>query len=252
MAVIDLNADLGENAPDRMVGDDASMLAIVTSANVSCGYHAGSPEGIRATLTSAVANGVTIGAHPGYRDYENFGRRPMDIASATLQAEVEYQLGALAGLASAVGGTVRYVKPHGALYNTIARDERQAKAVVAAIKAFDSRLVMLGLAGGVALEVAARAGLQVAAEAFADRAYQPDGQLVSRAQEGAVLGDPAAVAARMLRLAHEGVVRAINGTDIVLAAQSICVHGDSPGSVAMAAEIRRLLEAAGVRIGPFA
>ncbi|MFT3875933.1 MAG: 5-oxoprolinase subunit PxpA [Propioniciclava sp.] len=251
MTAIDLNSDLGENVPDRVVGDDESMLTIVTSANVSCGYHAGSPEGIRATLTAAVANGVTIGAHPGYRDYENFGRRPMEVGSATLQAEVEYQLGALAGLASAVGGRVRYVKPHGALYNTIARDERQAKAVVAAIKAFDATLVMLGLAGGVALDVARAAGLEVAAEAFADRAYAPDGQLVSRTQPGAVLHDPAVVAERMLRLAHEGVVRAIDGTDVALSAQSICVHGDSPGSVAMAGEIRRLLEDAGVRITPF-
>ncbi|MGO1855466.1 MAG: LamB/YcsF family protein, partial [Microbacteriaceae bacterium] len=132
MATIDLNSDLGENTPDRIVSDDAAMLEIVTSANVSCGFHAGSPEGIRETLAAAVRRGVAIGAHPGYRDYENFGRIAVDIDSATLQAHVEYQLGALIGLASAVGGTVAYVKPHGALYNTIARDERQSAAVVAA------------------------------------------------------------------------------------------------------------------------
>ena len=252
MAEIDLNADLGENAPDRIVGDDASMLAIVTSANVSCGYHAGSPEGIRATLGAAVANGVAIGAHPAYRDYDGFGRRAMDMPSAALQAEVEYQLGALAGLASAVGGRVTYVKPHGALYNTIARDRRQAKAVVAAIKAVNPNLTMLGLAGGVALTVAREAGLAVAAEAFADRAYRPDGHLVSRTQEGAVLHDPAEIAERMLRLAEEGVVRAIDGTDVSIAAQSICVHGDSPGAVATAAAVRRRLEASGVTVAPFA
>src|SRR5690606_8375602 len=189
MTSIDLNSDLGENTPDRIVGDDAAMLEIVTSANVSCGFHAGSPEGIRETLAAAVANDVVIGAHPGYRDYENFGRTNVEIDSATLQAHVEYQLGALAGLAGAVRGSVAYVKPHGALYNTIARDERQAADVVAAIRAIDPSLVLLGLAGGVVLDVAAKAGLQVAAEAFADRAYLPDGGLVSRTQEGAVLHD---------------------------------------------------------------
>ncbi|REJ08511.1 LamB/YcsF family protein [Microbacterium bovistercoris] len=252
MASIDLNSDLGENVPDRIVSDDESMLAIVTSANVSCGFHAGSPEGIRRTLAAAVANGVTIGAHPGYRDYENFGRTKVDIDSATLQAHVEYQLGALAGLTRAVGGAVAYVKPHGALYNTIARDERQAKDVVAAIRAIDPSLVLLGLAGGVVLDVAERAGLAVAAEAFADRAYLPDGQLVSRTEAGSVLHDANAVAERMLRLAESGVIRAIDGTDVHVEAQSICVHGDSEGSVAMAAETRRLLEASGVTIAPFA
>ncbi len=250
--MIDLNSDLGENVADRVVSDDAAMLEIVTSANVSCGFHAGSPEGIRETLAAAVRGGVVIGAHPGYRDYDNFGRTNVDIDSATLQAHVEYQLGALIALASAVGGRVAYVKPHGALYNTIARDERQSADVVAAIKAIDPNLVLLGLAGGVVLDVASRAGLQVAAEAFADRAYQPDGQLVSRTQEGAVLHDPAAVAERMVRLADEGVIRAIDGTDVRVDARSICVHGDSPGSIAMAAETKRMLHDAGITIAPFA
>jgi len=252
MPTIDLNSDLGENVADRIVSDDSAMLEIVTSANVSCGFHAGSPEGIRDTLAAAVQGGVVIGAHPGYRDYANFGRTAVEIDSATLQAHVEYQLGALIGLASAVGGKVSYVKPHGALYNTIARDERQSADVVAAIKAIDPNLVLLGLAGGVVLDVASRAGLAVASEAFADRAYLPDGQLVSRTQEGAVLHDPAAVAERMVRLASDGVIRAIDGTDVRVDAQSICVHGDSPGSVAMAAETKRMLEAAGITIAPFA
>ena len=252
MASIDLNSDLGENVPGRIVSDDAAMLEIVTSANVSCGFHAGSPEGIRQTLAAAVAGGVVIGAHPGYRDYENFGRTAMDPDSATLQAHVEYQLGALIGLTAAVGGRVAYVKPHGALYNTIARDERQAADVVAAVRAIEPDLVLLGLAGGVVLDVAERAGLRVAAEAFADRAYQPDGQLVSRTQDGAVLHDPVAVAERMVRFAEEGVIRAIDGTDVRVDAQSICVHGDSPGSVAMAAETKRMLHDAGITIAPFA
>lgn len=252
MASIDLNSDLGENTPDRVVGDDAAMLEIVTSANVACGFHAGSPEGIRETLAAAVRNGVVIGAHPGYRDYENFGRTNVEIDSATLQAHVEYQLGALEGLTRAVGGAVAYLKPHGALYNTIARDERQAADVVAAIKAIDPSLVLLGLAGGVVLEVAEKAGLQVAAEAFADRAYLPDGGLVSRAQEGSVLHDAQAVAERMVRFAESGVIRAIDGTDVRVDAQSICVHGDSAGAIAMAAETKRMLQDAGITIAPFA
>jgi len=252
MGRIDLNSDLGENVPDRIVGDDEAMLDLVTSANVSCGFHAGSPEGIRATLAAAVAKGVTIGAHPGYRDYEGFGRLPMDVDSATLQAQVEYQLGALIAMATAVGGRVAYVKPHGALYNTIARDERQARAVVAAVRAVDPSLVLLGLAGGVVLDVAEAAGLATAAEAFADRAYTPTGELVSRTQPGSVLHDADLVARRMLRLATEGVVEAIDGTTVAVTADSICVHGDSDGAIAMAAATRTLLSAEGVEIAPFA
>ena len=252
MRTIDLNSDLGENVPDRVVGDDDAMLRVVTSANVSCGFHAGSPEGIRATLAAAVERGVTIGAHPGYRDYEGFGRRSLDVDSATLQAHVEYQLGALQALAGAVGGRAAYVKPHGALYNTIVHDERQAKDVVAAIRAVDPALVLLGLAGAVVLDVAERAGLTTAAEAFADRAYAPDGSLLPRTEQGSVLHDAALVAARMVRLAQDGVVEAVDGSDVAVRAQSICVHGDSPGAVAMAASTRAALEAAGVTIAPFA
>lgn len=252
MATIDLNSDLGENTPDRIVGDDEAMLQIVTSANVACGFHAGSPEGFKNTLASAVEHGVTIGAHPGYRDYENFGRVPIDIDSPTLQAHVEYQLGALEAMARAVGGTVRYVKPHGALYNTIARDERQAKDVVQAILAINPSLVLLGLAGGVVLDVAERAGLRTAAEAFADRAYTPDGMLVSRTEPGSVLHDPSLVAERMVRLAHEGVVESVDGTDVAVRADSICVHGDSEGAVAMARATRDALTNAGVDLRSFA
>ena len=252
MASIDLNSDLGENTAERVVSDDAAMLEIVTSANVSCGAHAGSVDGIRGTLAAAVARGVVIGAHPSYEDLANFGRTPMDLDAATLQAQVERQLGALADLASRVGGDVAYVKPHGALYNTIARDPRQAKSVVAAIRAVDPRLVLLGLAGGVALDVAARAGLAVASEAFVDRAYLPDGGLVPRTHDGAVLHDADEVTERMLRFAETGVIRAIDGADVRVDAQSICVHGDSPGAVAMAVSVRRRLEAAGVTVAPFA
>lgn len=251
MTTIDLNSDLGENTPERPVSDDAAMLGIVSSANVSCGFHAGSPEGIRETLLAATRAGVTIGAHPGYRDHENFGRERLDLPAATLQAHVEYQLGAVWALTRSVGGSVAYVKPHGALYNTIAVDEATAAVVVAAVKAVDPSLVVLGLAGGVVLDVAERAGLATAAEAFADRAYTPQGQLVSRKEPGAVLHDADEVAARMVRLVTEGVVRAVDGSDVAVRAQSLCVHGDSPGAIGMAAATRAALVGAGVRIAPF-
>lgn len=249
---IDLNSDLGENVPDRVVSDDSAMLGLVSSANVSCGFHAGSPEGIRATLAAATKGGVVIGAHPGYDDYEGFGRRPLDVPAATLQAQVEYQIGALLGLTAAVGGSVAYVKPHGGLYNAIVRDEAQAKVVVDAVKAVDERLVFLGLAGSVANRVAAEAGLNVAAEAFADRSYNPDGSLVSRTEPNAVLHDPQAVAARVLRLVQTGQVEAIDGSLVDVDAQSICFHGDSQGSIDMARAARELLESSGVTIAAFA
>lgn len=251
MRSIDLNSNVGENSAGRVVSDDAAMLQIVTSANVSCGFHAGTPEGIRTTLATAVREGVVIGAHPSYQDAENFGRTEMDLDPATLQAHIEYQLGALGALAAAVGGRMAYVKPHGALYNTIARDERQARVAVAAIRAIDPGLVLLGLSGGVVLSVARRAGLRAVAEAFADRAYLPDGRLVPRTQPDAVLHDPDAVAERMVRLVAEGVVPAADGTPVRIDAESICVHGDSPGAVAMAEQIRRMLQAAGIPIAPF-
>ena len=241
---IDLNSDLGENVPDRIVSDDEAMLGVVTSANVSCGFHAGSPEGIRATLAEATDRGVVIGAHPGYDDYEGFGRRALDVPAATLQAQVEYQIGALIGLATAVGSTVAYVKPHGGLYNAIVHDEAQARIVAEAVKAVDPNLTFLGLAGSVSN--------RVAAEAFADRAYNPDGSLVSRTEAGAVLDDPALVAARVLRLVETGQIEAIDGSVITVDAQSICFHGDSKGSIEMAQASRAVLEEAGVVIAPFA
>ncbi|ART63045.1 LamB/YcsF family protein [Kushneria marisflavi] len=252
MSLIDLNSDLGESFGQWHMGDDATMLGIVTSANVACGFHAGDPSGILRTLTSAAKHGVSVGAHVSYPDLVGFGRRNMDIASDELKGDVIYQIGALAGLARAAGTRVRYVKPHGALYNTIARDERQAHAVIEAIKAIDDQLVLVALAGAPLLEWAREAGLRVAAEAFADRAYQSDGSLVSRREAGAVLHDADQVAERMLRLVREGVIETIDGQDLTLAADSICVHGDSPGAVALAEAVRARLTQAGVELRAFA
>ena len=249
---IDLNSDLGESLGAWIMGDDAAMLDIVTSANVACGFHAGDPAGILATLRAAQARGVVVGAHVAYPDLLGFGRRNMDVASSDLVASVIYQIGALQGLAAAAGTQVRYVKPHGALYNTIAHDERQARDVIAAIRAIDAGLALVALAGSPLVRWAEDTGLRVVAEAFADRAYTPQGTLVSRREAGAVLHDPAVVAARMLRLVREGVVEAVDGSLASVRADSICVHGDSPGAVAMAAQLRRTLQQAGVALAPFA
>ncbi|SHM67221.1 LamB/YcsF family protein [Phytopseudomonas punonensis] len=252
MPTIDLNSDLGESFGQWSMGDDAAMLDIVTSANVACGFHAGDPAGILHTLKAAAAKGVTIGAHVAYPDLVGFGRRNMDVASDELTADVIYQIGALQALATAAGTKVRYVKPHGALYNTIAHDTRQALAVIAAIRAVDARLVLVALAGSPLIELARREGLTCIAEAFADRAYTPQGTLVSRREAGAVLHDAEQVAQRMLHLVQSGEVEAIDGSVTRIEADSICVHGDSPGAIQMAREVRQLLEKSGVSLQAFA
>ncbi|WP_027997933.1 LamB/YcsF family protein [Sinorhizobium arboris] len=251
MPSIDLNSDLGESFGAWTMGDDAAMLDIVSSANVACGFHAGDPAGILKTLRAAAGRGVAVGAHVGYRDLAGFGRRNMDPTSEELIADVIYQIGALQGLARAAGTRVTYVKPHGALYNTIAVDRRQAADVIAAVRAIDPSLVLMALAGSPLVEQARAAGLTVVAEAFADRAYTPEGNLVSRREKGAVLHDPELVAMRMVRMVREGVVEAIDGTLTKIAAQSICVHGDSPGAVGMARRLREAFEQAGLAIRPF-
>ncbi|MDN4588372.1 LamB/YcsF family protein [Xenophilus aerolatus] len=249
---IDLNSDLGESYGAWRMGDDAAMLDLVSSANVACGFHAGDPAGILTTLRAAAARGVAIGAHVAYPDLAGFGRRAMDIASADLRAAVIFQIGALQGLATAAGTRVRYVKPHGALYNTIAHDARQAQDVIAAVRAIDPTLALVVLAGSPLAGWARDAGLRTVAEAFADRGYRADGSLVPRNQPGAVLHDPEAVAERMLRLAREGTMVADDGSTVRVDAESICVHGDSPGAVALARRVRERLEAEGIAVRAFA
>lgn len=252
MPNIDINSDLGESFGAWSMGDDVAMLDIVTSANVACGFHAGDPAGILRTVKAAAAKNVTIGAHVSYPDKVGFGRRNMDVASDELTADVIYQIGSLQGLAKAAGTSVRYVKPHGALYNTIAHDRRQAMAVIEAIRAVDPTLVLVALAGSTLIELARSEGLTCIAEAFADRAYTPQGTLVSRREPGAVLHDPQLVAQRMLSLVRNGTLEAIDGSMVKIEADSICVHGDSPSAVEMARELRRVLEQADVSLQPFA
>ena len=251
MAFIDLNSDVGESFGNWTMGDDAAIFRSVSSANIACGFHAGDPSTIARTCRDAVAAGISIGAHVGYRDLAGFGRRFLDCSATELADDVLYQLGALEGIARAAGGRISYVKPHGALYNTIVTHQEQAQAVVDAVKAFGGDLPMLLLPGSVALAAAEAAGLRGVSEAFADRAYNPDGTLVSRREPGAVLHDEDAVAANMVRLATEGTIVARDGSTIKTSAESICLHGDTAGAVSMAAAVRRELEAAGVDIRSF-
>jgi 5-oxoprolinase (ATP-hydrolysing) subunit A len=250
-ATVDLNSDLGEGFGPWPMGDDEAMLDVVTSANVACGFHAGDPSQMRNMCGWAAERGIAIGAHVGYRDLPGFGRRFVDVAPDELTADVLYQLGALDGFARAAGDRVRYVKPHGALYNTIVRHEQQAAAVVAAVVAFDPSLAVLCLSGSRFLALAEEAGLPVHTEAFADRAYTAEGTLVSRREAGAVLSDPDRVGERCVAMVKEGRVEAIDGSIVEVDADSICVHGDTPGATALASAVRRALTEADVTLRPF-
>ncbi len=251
MAGIDLNADLGEGFGVWRLGDDDAMLEIVTSANVACGFHAGDPAGLLRVCRSAAERGVRIGAQVSYRDLAGFGRRFIDVAAEDLVADVVYQIGALQALAHASGTTVSYVKPHGALYNTIVTNREQAAAVAEAVRLVDATLPVLGMAGSAFFEEASNLGLRSVAEAFADRAYRPDGRLVSRREPGAVLHDPAEIAERVATMVDSGRVGAIDGTTVKLDVESVCVHGDSPGAVQIATAVRERLKAAGTDIRAF-
>lgn len=252
MTFIDLNSDVGESFGRWQIGDDAAIFESVSSANVACGFHAGDPSTLARTCRDAVSAGVTIGAHVSYRDLAGFGRRFLDCSVTELTDDILYQLGALGAFAKAAGGRVRYVKPHGALYNAIVSHEAHAQAVVDAVRAYDDSLPILGLPGAAVLNKAEAAGLRGIVEAFADRAYNADGTLVSRREKGAVLDDNAKITENMVRLAKDGVLIARDGTPIHIEAASICVHGDSPDSVATAAAVRRALEDAGIDIRSFA
>jgi 5-oxoprolinase (ATP-hydrolysing) subunit A len=248
---IDLNADLGESFGVWRLGDDEAMLGIVTSANVACGFHAGDPAGLLRVCRSAAERGVRIGAQVSYRDLAGFGRRFIDVDAEELIADVVYQIGALQAIAHTAGSVVSYVKPHGALYNTIVTHSEQGAAVAEAVRLVDTALPVLGMAGSAFFGEAARLGLRTVVEAFADRAYRPDGQLVSRREPGAVLHDPAAIAERVVTMVTTGEVTAVDGSQLAVSAESVCVHGDSPGAVQIAAAVRDRLKAAGTDIGAF-
>jgi UPF0271 protein len=249
---IDLNADVGESVGAWPMGDDEHLIPLVSSVNIACGFHAGDPLTIERTIRLAIDAGAAIGAHPGYPDLVGFGRRDFDMAPDELEAAVIYQVAAVAGLARAAGAELRHVKPHGALYNRAAQDERLADSIARAVRRFSPELILVGLAGSRLVDAGRAAGLAVAAEAFPDRAYEPDGSLRSRRLPGAVLTDSAAIATRALEMARDGTVTATNGAVIPLRADTLCLHGDTPGAAEHARAVRDALEAAGITIAPVA
>ncbi len=238
MKRIDLNCDIGESYGAWRMGADRALLDLVTSANVACGFHAGDPTTIDATVRYAADRGIAIGAHPSYPDLAGFGRRSMDLAPADVEAAVLYQIGALAGFVRSSGSTLSHVKPHGALYNDAVRNGALAEAIARGTARFDKNLVLVGLPGSALLAAGTAAGLRTAAEGFCDRAYEPDGSLRARDKRGAVYSDPRAAAAQAVALANDGRV------------QTLCIHGDTPGAAAMALEVRAALDAAGFTIAP--
>jgi UPF0271 protein len=250
-AAIDLNADLGEGFGRWQLTDDEALLAVVTSANVACGFHAGDAATMRRVCGLAAEHGVRIGAQVSYRDLAGFGRRAMDVPADELAAEVAYQIGALEVFARAAGAVVAYVKPHGALYNRAVHDAEQAEAVVAGVR-LAGPLPVLGLPGSRLLAAAERAGLAAIPEAFADRAYTRAGTLVPRREPGAVVVDEEAVVARAVGLARDGRVAALTGEPVAVAARSLCLHGDTPGAALLAARVRGALQDAGLRVEAFA
>ncbi len=245
---VDLNADVGESYGVYVIGDDEALLGAVTSANVAAGFHAGDPGVLRRTIRAAQARGVAVGAHPGFQDLAGFGRREMKLSPADAEDLVLYQIAAVAGVAHSEGARLRHVKPHGALYNMAATDSRLAAAIARAVRAFDRSLILFGLSGSALLDAGRAEGLRVAAEAFADRGYLRDGTLAPRSGGQSVLSDPSMVADRALRMVTEGVVIAVDGTTVPIVADTICIHGDTPGAGQLAENLRRGLEAAGVNV----
>lgn len=253
MVSVDLNSDLGESFGAWNMGDDGAMLDIVTSANVACGFHAGDPDTMRATCEAAKARGVAIGAHPGFHDLQGFGRRQiLGLTAREIEALIAYQIGALQGIATAAGHRVTHVKAHGALSNMAMTDRTIAEALARAIKAVDPSLVFVVIPLTQLEAAGEAANLPLAREIYADRAYEDDGTLMSRKKPGAVLHDPAEVAARVVRMVRERAIVGAGGKKMALGIDTVCIHGDSPGAVAMARAVRAELTAAGVTIASFA
>jgi len=249
---IDLNADLGEYTGTSGAARDDAILGVITSANVACGAHAGDGDVMQRTVDAAASRGVSIGAHPSYRDREGFGRREMELSPRELSAEIVSQVDALAACCAKAGTRLLYVKPHGALYNVAAREAAVARVVAEAVRRVSPGLVLLGLAGSALVREGERAGLAVAREAFADRAYLPDGTLLSRDRAGAVLHDAEQVAKRALIMARDGTVTSVDGIRLRVIADSLCIHGDNPEALALVTATRLALEGGGFTIAPFA
>lgn len=245
---IDLNGDVGESFGAYQIGHDAALIPILTSANIACGFHAGDPGIMRATVALAREHGTAVGAHPGFPDLVGFGRREMKATPREVEDLVAYQIGALAAIAAAQGVRVSHVKPHGALYNMAARDADLADAIARAIASVDPSLKLFGLPGSKSLEAAQRHNVQAVSEAFADRAYRPDGSLVPRSERGSVIDDEAIVVKRAVAIARERMVIAADGTRVPLDVQTICVHGDTPGAALLASRIRTALSDAGIQL----
>jgi UPF0271 protein len=247
---IDLNSDVGESYGAWKMGQDEALIPLVTSVNIACGAHAGDPVVMQRTVALARAYGTVIGAHPGYPDRQGFGRRDLDLSTDELEAWVLYQLGALQAFAHDAGVRLHHVKPHGALYNRAAREPATARAVARATRRFDPSLVLVGLAGSVVIDAACAEGLPAAAEAFADRAYEPDGSLRSRAEQDALLSDPEAAAEQAVSVVVLGQVTAYDGSRVPVRADTLCVHGDTPRAPEYARAVREALEASGVTVAP--
>ena len=245
---IDLNGDVGEAVGGSPGNADSSLMPHLTSANVACGFHAGDVNVMRETVALAREHGVAVGAHPGFPDPEGFGRRELQFSPADVEDFVAYQVGVLAAIAASQGVRLQHVKPHGALFNMAVRDGELADAIARAAAAIDRELILFGLPGSEIVAAGRRAGLRTASEGFADRAYRPDGTLVPRQQEGAVIRDAATVIPRVIRMARDHMVEAIDGTSVPLAVDTICVHGDTPGAADLAARIRAALRDAGVEV----
>ena len=245
---MDLNSDLGESFGPWPMGQDAELMTSITSANVACGFHAGDPGAMRSTVTMAKVHGVAVGAHPGFPDLVGFGRREMKATPQEVEDFVVYQVAALAGVAAAQGVRLQHVKAHGALYTMACRDRALADAIARAVASLDRALILFGLPNSELLRAGEAAGLRVAAEAFADRAYENDGSLAARSKPGSVIHDTDLVVARAVRMAKTGDVVSLDGSVITLNAQTICLHGDTPGASMLAARVRKGLEAAGITV----
>ena len=246
MKQIDINCDMGESFGNFRVGNDEAVFPYITSANIACGFHGGDPVHMEKTILNALKYGVKIGAHPGYPDLAGFGRRTMDLKVEELTAIIKYQVSAIKGMAESLGGKLSYVKPHGALYNKASNSEKETRAIIKGIRAIDPELIFMGLAGSIMEEIAKSEGVPFAAEAFADRRYEPNGRLMSRAKEGSVLGDAEVASDQVLSIAKDHRLTASNGEVLEVHAQSVCIHGDNPSAVDILKAIDQKLAAHGI------